>query len=511
MPSDDRWHGARSKGRILANRVHAFRAGAPLKSLTTVRPSPPRTFVAARTGVCFAAAIEIGILAAHPGLGLVASLGTFATQYAPRRSTALPVLTLPFIALLLAANTVAGASVAEYRWAAPAVVGGATFAMTCLCSVAEIPPPGTAMFILVCAIGTRLPPGHLGQDFALVLAGGLASSAVVLSERLLLLLPSRRSTIQANSGGEVTRPITGAARSPISRFGPVASRERLRTLVAHRHPSLPRSPTIYMAQRAGGAVLVAGLLANLVGLSRPYWAMFSAASVMAQGSYSTVVTERTLHRFIGTAIGVVIAMLAVSLDPTGPLLAIALGALMFLAALTVTRNYALGLLFITPLALLLTNSVGQAQQVLPLAGQRLLETALGCLAGLVAGYSVSATWAVRQVRLAVSGTVEAMTAQLADGAKDPERLRSLERWTRRLEVVGERAPAERDGVRTAVDPYAGSIAATQQLARRVIEAARPSRDRTEDAPQGSTTQLAKAVSDLTEVLVMERHINPHDD
>lgn len=507
QPGDDQHRG--SVVRRLAGAVRTFSAQPLLKNLTKMQPSTPRTFIAARAAVCFAAAIEIGMLSGHTALGLVAGLGTFTAQYAPRRSTSQRAFILPLVAVLLAVNVAVGASVAQYRWAAPAVVAAAALVMTCLCDIAKLPQPGMPMFVLVCAIATRLPPGHVGEYVSVMLCAGLATSAVALSGLMFTRVPFRQAAVGTAGDGGAGDPTCVAAPAPARTLHHRSVTERLREHLDWL-PPFARSPTVRTARRAAGAVLAAGMLANLAGLPRPYWAMFAAASLMGHGSYTTTVTERALHRFVGTAIGVVIAGIAVSLHPTDTVLVVVLAAFMFLGVFTITRNFALGLLFITPLALLLTNAAGQAQDVFPLAEQRLVETALGCVVGFVAAYAVSARWVERQLRISLAGTTQAMAAQLTQHGDSPDRLRSLEQWARRLEVIGQRGADERPGVRTAVEPYARSLAATEQLAKIVIESARnggSASSQVRPISAGHDIGLGESVCNLAETLSAEFQID----
>lgn len=473
-----------------------------------MQSSPSRIFVAARAAICFGTAIEVGVLLGYTGLGLVAALGTFTAQYAPRRSFDQPAYVLPLVAALLAANLAVGASMSTYRWAIPAVVAASTLVMTCLCDLAKLPPPGMPIFILVCTIATQLPSGHVVEYVSLVLMAGIATSIVALSGRLLMVLPSRRHLACSHGDDKVAnhRPVERSDPSsiPSRRSFKERSRQRLAEL-----PGFARSPTIRTARRAAGAVLAAGLIADAAGLSRPYWAMFAAASLMGQGSYPSTVSGRALQRFVGTTVGVVVAGIAVYADPTATVLVVVLVALMFLAVLTITRNYALGLLFITPLALILTNAVGEPQPFTALAEQRLLETALGCGTGFLAAYAVSGRWLERELRLCLAGTTQAMTTQLTQHGDD---VRSVQRWAERLDVVGQRGTHERRAVQILLEPYATSVEVTRQLALRTVESAK-SPGRAGDAGRrsasgGHDAVLSESVRTLTDALKREFQIVP---
>lgn len=156
----------------------------------------------------------------------------------------------------------------------------------------------------------------------------------------------------------------------------------------HRHePAAP--PTIAAdgqawprAAKLGSGVLVAGLLADAVHLGHSYWAMIAAAAVL-QSTHLRHTFHRTIQRVLGTLLGVVVGGLLLAADlPTAAKLACIVVALLC-GELTVVRNYALAMLFITPLTLLQGALLNQVN-VVGMASDRLLDTALGALVGLVA-------------------------------------------------------------------------------------------------------------------------------
>ena len=149
---------------------------------------------------------------------------------------------------------------------------------------------------------------------------------------------------------------------------------QLRPALSRSSHELPR------AAKVGVAVLIAGLVADLLSLGHPYWAMIAAAAVL-QSTHLRHTLHRTIQRVIGTLAGVVIAWLLLALDmPTPVKLAVIVVALLC-AELTVVRNYALAMLFVTPLTLLLGSLISTASAA-GMASDRLLDTVLGAVIGL---------------------------------------------------------------------------------------------------------------------------------
>jgi uncharacterized membrane protein YccC len=165
-----------------------------------------------------------------------------------------------------------------------------------------------------------------------------------------------------------------------SSTGPAAD-PLMRTRRASRWAGLaalrPRSPGVALAARTALAAAVSGLAAAAVGLGYSYWASVSAVAVLAAMNLSGT-THRAVQRGIGSAVGVLIGVTVLLLGP-GPAVALLLVIVCTgLAELTVTRNYALGVLFATPVALLLA-ALAQPLPPLELARDRLLDTVVGAV------------------------------------------------------------------------------------------------------------------------------------
>lgn len=162
---------------------------------------------------------------------------------------------------------------------------------------------------------------------------------------------------------------------------------RVRRTAPLEPPELPIGGVVAglwrQAWLSGAGVLLAGSIATAGGIGRPYWAMVSAAvPLMAVTLTGQVV--RGLHRLIGTYLGLLVAAVLL-LPEVEPLVLIFLvAALQALAELFIGRNYALGLVFVTPLALLMVH-LASPTEVPQLILDRGLETTIGVLIGVLVG------------------------------------------------------------------------------------------------------------------------------
>ncbi|MER8035085.1 FUSC family protein [Streptomyces hydrogenans] len=145
------------------------------------------------------------------------------------------------------------------------------------------------------------------------------------------------------------------------------------------HGARPPAPALFVpALRTVLGTGLAGAVALGLGLGHGYWAALSAAAVLHSVDVRTA-TRRAVQRTLGTAAGLVLAVAVLGLRP-GPLaLAGTVVALELLLEYAVARNYGLGVVFLTPLALLLTELAAPAER----AGALVLDRAAGSLLGIL--------------------------------------------------------------------------------------------------------------------------------
>jgi hypothetical protein len=152
-------------------------------------------------------------------------------------------------------------------------------------------------------------------------------------------------------------------------------------------PSALDRPAIYAeAWLHVMAVALSGGIAIALGLGHGYWAMVSATVPLVGISASHGIV-RGLQRIVGTMGGLVIAGILLGLPLVGWQVVIVIVVLQFLAELFVTRNYALGVLFVTPLALLMTEAASPTSAWV-LVRDRGVETVIGASIGIACVASV---------------------------------------------------------------------------------------------------------------------------
>lgn len=117
-----------------------------------------------------------------------------------------------------------------------------------------------------------------------------------------------------------------------------------------------------------------------MGLDRPDWAIVSALLMLQWGPDRVPGTIRGIHRMVGSVGGIVLFAILHLLRVEGFWLLLALAVCQFFAEFFVVRNYAFCVIFTTPLALLMGDSLSNPLSEVAVA--RTVEVLLSILFGL---------------------------------------------------------------------------------------------------------------------------------
>lgn len=294
----------------------------------------------------------------------------------------------------------------------------------------------------------------------------------------------------------------GGLRSRRPRRRTSRPRERLRAdLEQLRAAASLDSPAGRHAVRLAVVVPAASLISREVPLSRGYWMVVAAATVLRPefGATFTRGTERAL----GTGLGVAIAgAIAAALHPSGAATVMLVGLLGWAAYALFPASFAAGFAFITALVVFLLNAL--SPDTLATASARLLDTLVGGAIGL-AVYALWPTWARGSARQALAELVAAERAYVAGilaaitaGRRPAEQ--PMRRLARRARVA--RTTAEAVVARSLSEPETRRIDARQSQAalgglRRLIAAAHVLRlDAQEEGERPPRPELAPLAAGL---------------
>ncbi|WP_435231145.1 FUSC family protein [Streptomyces althioticus] len=222
---------------------------------------------------------------------------------------------------------------------------------------------------------------------------------------------SRRAHGGARLGGDGTRRDDDRLRE----------RDELVGVAAERAVAPPPlwsrlGPLAPVAVRSALGCALAGYVSLALGADRPYWALVTAASLYQANI--TLTWSRAVQRVVGNLVGVLLFAAVTPVAQLGPLaLVLCILACNFGAEALIGRNYWLGSVCVTPLALLVTELPGY-QPTGELVTGRVVDTLVGALVGFVAALAVTNRRAGRRVERALTA-VDRAREHAARLAADP--------------------------------------------------------------------------------------------
>ncbi|MFG3321424.1 FUSC family protein [Streptomyces sp. NPDC048171] len=187
------------------------------------------------------------------------------------------------------------------------------------------------------------------------------------------------------------RALRGTGRVPRTDDGPAVTDELLGVdaeLTARPDPLWHRlGSSAPVAVRTALGCALAGYASLALGVGRPYWALVTAAALYQANL--TLTWSRAVQRVVGNLAGVLLFAAITPLAHLGqaPLVLLCL-ALNFGAEALITRNYWLGSVCVTPMALLITEFAGY-QEPGSLITERVVDTLVGALVGFLAAVAVT--------------------------------------------------------------------------------------------------------------------------
>jgi len=328
-----------------------------LQSLFLLNDGPWRWSVGIQAALAMGVPLALFTIAGRQSYGLIASLGGFLALYfaSLRRIDRLRVLPMIMVGLICASAL--GVVCSVNVWANIVCLIAVTALASVLAIGFAIGPPGPLMFVLVAGVSgflaERIRVNQAALDElaipVLVAFGALCAYLVTIAP---LVLPSVRR-----------------------HEGPPA---KLRIIFPRFHvDALTRQLVIRIVIAAS----IAGVLSAPLGAHRTYWAVLAAIAVLQVSNSRHITTLRAVHRVLGTILGLGIFGLLALKDIDGFGLVIAVMLLQFLIEVVVARNYGIALVFITPVALLISTA-GQQHGLMPTVQGRVFDTLLGATIAL---------------------------------------------------------------------------------------------------------------------------------
>ncbi|WP_051817815.1 FUSC family protein [Streptomyces sp. NRRL S-1813] len=170
----------------------------------------------------------------------------------------------------------------------------------------------------------------------------------------------------------------------------------------------PGSPLLPIGARVAAGGVLAGWASMAVGVGHPYWAVVTAASI--HQANTTLSWQRALQRTLGNLLGLLLYTALLPLLHAGQLAMIVLALACQLGAeACITRNYWLGSVWVTPMALLLTE-FGSRLPARTLIADRWIDTVVGAAVGLACCVLVTNRRAADRIEVALDRVTTAESA-----------------------------------------------------------------------------------------------------
>lgn len=332
------------------------------RSLATFGPARGRRWpLAVQAGLAMAVPVVVLAALGRDDIALLSATGAFTVIYGGRLRPRERARFAPLIALALfvcaALGTLAAAGGTVVVLAGVLVL---TLAAAGIAGWISLGAPGPVFFVLVFGLSAQVTAVRGGArvvDPAIYLAAVAGSSVFACLVVLAPLLLSRY------------------------RREPVRS---LRELFPRRWGAAARA---LLARAAIVAVIGVGA-AIVVDPQRSYWIVCAGLAVVGMPVGRRDAATRGIHRTVGTVVGAGVYLALAFLPLPVWALGLLLGALQVAIELVVVRNYALALVFITPLVLLIIGAATGSVETLPLALERVVDTLVGAAVGTAAALAI---------------------------------------------------------------------------------------------------------------------------
>lgn len=333
------------------------------RSHFTLAPAPsPRWPVALQAALSMFLPVALFTLLGQPAVGVMAASGAFTAIYLVGAAPLVRLRLLPVVGVAILLCAAIGAVLAPYPAAAAIGLVVVSLATAALHYGFRLGPPGPVFFVLVYGLATHVT--------------GISGGRRIVDPLLFL---------GALAVGALTAYVIAVAAFLIARArGVVAPPPR--TQIARR-PRLDRDARALLLRVA--VVAIAGTLLSvlLVDPQRAYWTVCAGIAVIGVNVGRRVAFIRGSQRFLGTVVGAGLFALLGSLPIPVIVLPFLLAGLQFTVEIFVVRNYALALVFITPLVLFIITSTAGAGGGIPwdLILERIVDTLIGAVLGAATG------------------------------------------------------------------------------------------------------------------------------
>lgn len=232
------------------------------------------------------------------------------------------------------------------------------------------------------------------SDAGIIRAGRIVDSA--RSDLVERTLSAQHAIVKRNQAGLEsdsealfeTAGLVDPERTAMPHSRPTARYRIYRSLTADSH-------AMVAAKKVAVAGLVTGVVGVALGLNRPDWGVISALLILQNGPEKIPGTIRGIHRVLGSILGLGLFSMFYVFGVEGWTLLAALAICQFFAEIMVVKNYALCVIFSTPLALMMG---GISEPLNNLVVSRIAEIGVSVVFAFIALWFMSNASKAREYR-----------------------------------------------------------------------------------------------------------------
>jgi hypothetical protein len=328
------------------------------QSLISLNEVPWRWSAGVQAAIATGVPLAVFTAAGHQPRGLIAVLGAFTALYCATLRLSDRVVALPLVGAGFVLASALGVLCAAEAWLTTMCPIAVAVLACAIAFRVDLGPPGPMQFVLVAGIsGNIAAPAELGAASVNGFLIPLLVAVGAMSAYLLVIGPLALPFVRQREG----KPASFRAVFTLAPFD---------------------EETTVVAMRVVIAVAVASVVSLPLGVNRAYWVIMVAGAVLQASHVRRLTVIRTVQRVLGTIVGVALFALLVAMQLSALWLVVIVALLQFAIEVVVARNYGLALIFITPLALMISGAVGTDDPIV-LAGERIVDTLLGAFIALV--------------------------------------------------------------------------------------------------------------------------------
>ena len=138
----------------------------------------------------------------------------------------------------------------------------------------------------------------------------------------------------------------------------------------------------------GVFISISLIIGHIFEMQNPYWIPISCLAIL-QGISRNHVWERMVHRIVGTFIGIGLCWIILQISDTPLTICFSIFVLLYIAETLIIKNYALAVIFITPMTILLaevgTSFTSNTEIIVP---ARFLDITIGSVLGAIGGWII---------------------------------------------------------------------------------------------------------------------------